>query len=82
MYEKQWAKIKAAGTTSDWFKTTKGVRQGCVISPYLFNTLAEMVMQETLEDIDGGITLAGRRITNLRNADDIILLVESAEKVQ
>jgi len=45
LYQKQLAKVKAAGTLSEWFRVKKGVRQGCVLSPYSFNILAEMVMR-------------------------------------
>jgi len=47
LYRKQLAKVKLAGTPSEWFRVKKGVRQGCVLSPYLFNILADMVMRET-----------------------------------
>jgi len=75
LYRKQCAKVKVAGTLSEWFPVKKGVRQGCVLSPYLFNVLADMVMRETLDQ--GGLQIGGRMITNPRYADDIILLATS-----
>jgi len=59
-----------------------GVGQGCVLSPYLFNILAEMVMRETLDGFQGGLQIGGRMITNLRYADDIILLTTSESELQ
>ena len=79
-YKKQLAKVKEAGTLSEWFHVKKGARQGCVLSPYMFNILAEMVIRETLEGLDGfqgGLQIGGKMITNLRYADDIILLATS-----
>ena len=57
LYSKQLAKVKVAGTLSQWFRVKKGVRQGCVLSPYLFNILAEMVMRETLDGFEGGLQI-------------------------
>ena len=82
LYEKQLAKVRVAGTHSEWFRIKKGVRQGCVLSPYLFNIVAEMAMRETLEGLQGGIIIGGRRISNLRYADDIVLLAESVIDLQ
>ena len=64
LYRKQLAKVKVAGTLSEWFPVKKGVREGCVLSPYLFNILAEMVMRETLDGFQGGLQIGGRMITN------------------
>lgn len=82
LYRKQRARVKVAGTLSAWFRVRRGVRQGCVLSPYLFNILAEMVMRETLEGFNGGIQIGGRRVTNLRYADDIILLASTVMELQ
>jgi len=80
LYRKQLAKVKVAETLSEWFRVKKGVRQGRVLSPYLFDILAEMVMRETLDGFQGG--LQGRMITNLRYADDVILLATSEAELQ
>ena len=82
LYRKQLAEVKVARTLSEWFPVKKGVRQGCVLSPYLFNILAEMVMRETLDGFQGGLQIGGRMITNLRYADDIILLATSEAELQ
>ena len=82
LYIKQKAKVRVASTLSCGFRIKKGVRQGCVLSPYLFNVLAEMVMREALESYKGGIQLGGRRLTNLRYADDIVLLACSEMELQ
>jgi len=77
LYRKQLAKGKVAGTLSEWFPVKKGVRQACVLSPYLFNFLAEMMIRETLDGFQGGLQIGGRMIANLRYADGIILLATS-----
>jgi len=82
LYRKQLTKVKVAGTLSEWFCVKKEVRQGCVLSPYLFNILAEMVMMETLDGFQGGLQIGGQMITNLRYADDIILLATSEAELQ
>ena len=69
LYRKQLAKVKVVGTQSEWFRVRKGVRQGCVLSPYLFNILAEMVMRETLDGFQGGLQIRARMIVNFRYAD-------------
>jgi len=73
LYRKQLAKIKLAGTLSEWFPVKKGVRQGCVLSLCLFNILAEMVMRDTLNGFQDGLQIGGQMIRNLRYADDVIL---------
>ena len=65
----------------DWFKIGKGIRQGCVLSPCLFNLYAEYIMQNAgLDEAQAGIKIARRNINNLRYADDTTLMTESEEK--
>src|SRR6218665_606561 len=82
LYSKQKARVKVAGTMSTEFRIRRGVRQGCVLSPTLFNIVAEMVIRETLEGYEGGVQIGGRLITNLRYADDIILIANTVEELQ
>ena len=64
----------------DWFKIGKGVRQGCILSPCLFNFYAEYIMRNAgLDEAQAGIKIAGRNINNLRYADDTTLMAESKE---
>ena len=64
----------------DWFQKEKGVRQGCILSPCLFNFSAKYIMRNAgLEETQAGIKIAGRSINNLRYADDITLMAESKE---
>ena len=68
--------------TIDWFPIGKGVRQGCILSPCLFNLYAEYIMSNTgLEEAQAGIKIAGRNINNLRYADDTTLMAESEEEL-
>ena len=69
--------------TTDWFKIGKGVRQGCILSPCLFNIYAEYIMRNTgLEETQAGIKIARRNINNLRYADDTTLAAESEEELK
>ena len=69
--------------TTDWFQIGKGVRQGCILSPYLFNLYAEYIMRNAgLEETQAGIKIAGRNIKNLRYADDTTLMAESEEELK
>jgi len=66
----------------DWFQIGKGVRQGCILSPCLFNLYAEYIMRNArLDEAQAGITNAGRNINNLRYTDDTILMAESEEEL-
>jgi len=74
--------VRVAAVLSDWFSISKGVRQGCVLSPYLFNIIAEMTMREALENFRGGFKVGGRTVNNLRYADDIVLIIRTPTELQ
>ena len=69
------------GSMGDWFRTTVGVQQGCLLSPTLFNIFLERIMTDALEDHEGTVSIGGRSITNLRFADDIDGLAGEEEKL-
>ena len=80
LYAGQEATVRTGHGTTDWFQITKGVRQGCILSPYLFNLHAEYIMRNAgLDEAQAGIKIAGRNINNLRYADDTTLMAESKE---
>ena len=69
--------------TTDWFQIGKGLCQGCILSPCLFNFYAEYIMRNAgLEEVQAGIKIAGRNINNLRYADDTTLIAESEEELK
>ena len=81
LYAGQEAAVRAGHGTTDWFQIGKGVHQGCIVSPCLFNLYAEYIMQNArLDEAQAGIKIAGRNINNLRYADDTTLMAESKEK--
>ena len=82
LYRQQRAAVRTAKLTSAWFRVKKGVRQGCNLSPCLFNILAEQVMRKALQGFSGGFKIGGKIITNLRYADDIVLVATSQDKLQ
>ena len=76
----QEATIRTGHGTTDWFQIGKGVRQGCILSPCLFNLYVEYIMRNAgLEEAQAGIKIAGRNINNLRYTDDTTLMAESEE---
>ena len=82
LYTGQEATVRTGHGTTDWFQTGKGVQQGWILSPCLFNLYAEYIMRNSgLEEAQAGIKIAGRNINNLRYADDITLMVESEEEL-
>ena len=83
LYAGQEATVRTGHGTTDWFQIGKGVHQGCILSPCLFNLYAEYVMRNAgLEQAQTGIKIAGRNINNLRYADDITLMAESEEELK
>ena len=80
LYAGQKATVRTGHGTTDWFYIGKGVHQGCILSPCLFNLHAEYTMQNAgLEEAQAGIKTARRNINNLRYADDTTVMVESQE---
>ena len=79
----QEATVRNGHGTTDWFQIGKGVGQGCISSPSLFNLHAEYIMRNAeLEEAQAGIKIAGRNINNLRYADDTTLMEESEEELK
>ena len=77
---RQEATVKTGHGTTDWFQIRKGVHQGYILSPCLFNLYAEYIMRNAgLEDAQAGIKISGRNTNNLRYADDTTLIAESEE---
>ena len=83
LYAGQEATVRIAHGTTNWFQIGKGVHQGCILSPCLFNLYAEYIMRNAgLEEAQTGIKIAGRNIHNLRYADDNTLMAESEEELK
>ena len=82
-YAGQEATVRTRHGTTNWFHTGKGVRQGCILSPCLFNFCAEYIMLNArLDESQAGIMIAGRNINNLRYVDDTTLMAESEEQLK
>ena len=80
LYAGQEATVRTGHGRKDWFQIEKGVRQGCILSPCLFNLYAEYIMRNTgLDEAQAGIKIVERNINNLRYADDTTLMAESEE---
>ena len=83
LYAGQGATVRAGHGSTDWIRIEKGVRQGCILSPYLFNLYAEYIMRNAgMEKAQAGIKIAGGNISNLRYADDTSLMAESEEELK
>ena len=83
LYAGQEATVITGQGPTDWFQIRKGVRQGCILSPCLFNLYAEYITRNArLDEAQAGIKISGRNINNLRYADDTTLLAESEEELK
>ena len=83
LYAGQEATVRTGHGMTNWFQIGKGVCQGCILSPCLFNLYAEYIMRNAgLEDTQAGIKIAGRNINNFRYADDNTLMAESEEELK
>ena len=83
LYSGQEATVRTGHGTTDWFQTGKRVRQGCILSPCLFNLYAKYITRNAgLEKAQAGTKIAGRNINNLRYADDTTLMAESEEELK
>ena len=83
LYAGQEAIVRTGHGTTDWFQIGKGVRQGCILSPCLFNFYAEYIMRNAgLEETQAGIKIAWSNINNLRYADDTTLMAENEEELE
>ena len=77
LYADQEATVRTGQGTTEWFQIGKGVHQGCILSPCLFNLYAEYIIRNAgLDEAQAGITIAGRNINNLTYADDTTLIAE------
>ena len=83
LYARQEATVRTGHGTTEWFQIGKGVCQSCILSHCLFKLYAEYIMRNAgLEETQAGITIAGRNINNLRNADDTTLMAKSEEELR
>ena len=83
LYAGQEATVRTGHGTTDWFQRGKGGRQGCILSPCLFNFYAEYIMRNAgLEETQAGIKITGRNLNNLRYEDDTTLMAESKEELK
>ena len=80
LYDKDQSAVLFNGSTGEWFRSTVGVRQGCLLSPTLFNIFLERIMCKALGDHEGSVSIAGRLITNFRFADDTVINAKEEEE--
>ena len=83
LYTGQEATVRTGHGITDWFQIGKGIRQGCILSPYLFNLYAEYIMRNAgLQEAQAGIKIAQRNINKVRYTDDTTLMAESEEELK
>ena len=82
LYDKATSAVLINGSIGNWFRTTVGVRKGCLLSPTIFNIFLEKLMTDALEDHKGTVSIGGRTITNFRFADDIGGFAEEEEQLE
>ena len=80
LHDKAQSAVLFNGSTGEWFRTTVGVRQRCLLSPTFFNIFLERNMCEALDDHEGSVSIGGRLITSFRFADDIVVNAEEEEE--
>ena len=81
LFDKATSAVQMNGSIGEWFRTIAGVRQGCLLSPTLFNIFLEQIMADSLEEHDGKVSIGRRNITNLRFADAIDALAEEGQEL-
>ena len=82
LYYKATSAVQMNGSIGEWFRTTVGVRQGCLLSPTLFNIFLERILSDALEEHDAKVSISGRNITNLWFTDDIDVLAEEEQELE
>ena len=82
LYHVATSAVQMNGSIEEWFRTAVGVRQGCLLSPILFNIFLERIMSDALEEHDGEVSIGGRSNTNLRFADDIEALADEEQELE
>ena len=82
LFDKATSAVQMNGSIGEWFRTIVDVRQGCLLSPTLFNIFLEWIMYDALGEHDGKLSISGRNITNLRFADDIDALAEEEQELE
>ena len=82
LYDKATSTVQMNGSIGEWFRTIVGVRQGCLLSPALFNIFLERIMSDALEEHDGKVSIRGRNITNLRFADNVDALADTEQELE